>query len=211
MNPYLGCSHSCVYCYARYMAKFASAPGKWGEFVEVKQNAFPVLLSELRRRKRGSVYFSSVTDPYQPAEEEEKLTRSLIELLSEVKFPVSVQTKSALVLRDIDVLRNAAADVGFSLTTLDDKTGKIFEPGASLPSERLKALQELKRAGVKTFCMIAPVLPGITNVRDIRKRLSGLVDYFIEDALNFKCGNRPGIEAAVKKNFPALVNEYVKR
>ncbi len=211
VNPYLGCSHACVYCYARYMVKFASKPGRWGGFVEVKENAFSVLLGELKRKQRGSVYFSSATDAYQPVEEKTKLTRGLLELLSELRFPVTVQTKSTLVLRDADILKKAGAEVGFSITTLDDEAGAIFEPGASLPSERVKALEELKRSGIKTFCMTAPVLPGITEIPAIRERLSGIADYFIEDALNIKCGNWPGIERAVKKHYPALLPGFGER
>lgn len=212
VNPYLGCLHGCVYCYARYMLKFASKPGRWGEFVEVKENAAAVLIKELRRRKRGSAYFSSVTDAYQPVEEKIKLTRSLLKLLVDLKFSVVVQTKSALVLRDVDILQDAEnSEVGFSITTMDDEAGKIFEPGASLPSERVKALEELKRSGIKTFCMIAPVLPGITDVSAIRDRLDGAADYFVEDSLNIKCGNWPGIERALKNHFPGLLNNFRER
>ena len=212
VNPYLGCLHGCVYCYARYMLKFASKPGRWGEFVEVKENAVEVIAGELKRKKTGRVYLSSVTDAYQPVEEKTGLTRKLLKLLVALKFPVTVQTKSALVLRDADILARAGnSEAGFSITTLDDEAGRIFEPRASLPSERIKALEELKNHGIKTFCMIAPVLPGITDVSAIRRRLKGISDYFIEDDLNIKCGNMPAIESAVKKHFPELLDRFRER
>lgn len=212
VNPYLGCVHGCVYCYARYMLKFASGPGDWGEFVEVKENAEQVLLKELRRRRPGKVYFSSVTDAYQPAEEKTMLTRTLIGILCGLRFPVIIQTKSDLVLRDMDIIRRAPdIEVGFSLATLDDGAGAVFEPGAPPPSKRIKALEMLHREGIKTFCMIAPCLPGITEPGRIRERLGGTVGRFLEDRLNYKCGNRPYIHKAVAKNYPELAPGYVVR
>ncbi len=211
VNPYLGCVNGCVYCYARYMVKNASKPGKWGEFTEVKENAVSVLCRELKRKKRGRVYFSSVTDAYQPVEEKTGLTRELLDLLVKLRFPIAIQTKSTLVLRDMDIFKRAEKEkitVGFSITTLDDSAGKAFEPRASLPSERIKALEKLKEEGVQTFCMIAPVLPGITDIKAIEKKLSGTVDYFIAYDLNIKCGNWNDIEKTVLKHYPGLIQLF---
>ncbi len=214
VNPYLGCANGCVYCYARYMVKNASKPGKWGKFVEVKENAVSVLGSELKRKKTGSVYFSSVTDAYQPVEKQTLLTRRLLELLVNSRFPVTIHTKSTLVLRDMDILKKAKKGeitVGFSIAALDDCAGAAFEPGASPPSERIKALKKLKQNEINTFCMIAPVLPGITDVKAIKEKLSKTVDYFIEDDLNIKCGNWNDIEKTVLKHYPGHIDGFRKR
>ncbi len=160
--------------------------------MEVKENAVSVLCRELKRKKTGGVYFSSVTDAYQPVEKQTLLTRQLLELLVKFRFPVTIQTKSTLVLRDMDILKKAKKGeitVGFSIATLDDRAGAAFEPRASPPSEKIKALEKLKQEEINTFCMIAPVLHGITDVKAIKEKLSGTVDYFIEDDLNIKCGN----------------------
>ena len=128
VNPYTGCLHGCVYCYANFMRRFSGhLKDRWGSFVDVKVNLLDVLAKELPRRPGGSVWLSSVCDPYQQVEAKYALTRGAIELLSKYpKFTISILTKNALVLRDVDLLtkmRNRV-DVGFTITTFSDRRNR---------------------------------------------------------------------------------------
>jgi DNA repair photolyase len=131
VNPYTGCEHACTYCYARFMKRFSGHKEPWGEFVDVKINAPELLRVEVGRKKKGSVWVSGVCDPYQPLEAKYGLARRCLEVLAQNDWPVVVQTRSPLVLRDADILKTAPkAEVGFSVTTLDDDIRELFEPKA---------------------------------------------------------------------------------
>jgi len=187
LNPYTGCEHACSYCYARFMRRFTGHKEPWGEFVDAKTNAPGLLLVEKDRKKRGTVWVSGVCDPYQPLEAHYKLTRRCLEVLAHSKWPVRVQTRSPLVLRDMDILREAQdLEVGLTVTTADDAIRRLFEPGAPAIEDRLKALDELHRAGVRTYAMIAPMLPGAENLGEL---LVGKVDYVLVDRMNYAYGH----------------------
>lgn len=185
VNCYTGCQHNCAYCYASlFMRRYSGHEEPWGEFVDVKINAPKVLQKQVRRAKKGVVWLSSVCDAYQPIEAEYKLTRQCLEILAEAEFPVAVQSKSVLLLRDIDIFqRFKDIEVGFSIATDDDQVGRLFEPGASLISERLAALSELKKAGVRTFVFAGPLLPG--NPEALAAALGGIADRVLIDRMNY--------------------------
>jgi len=160
VNPYLGCAHGCSYCYAAFMKRFTGHPEPWGEFLDVKVNAVHLLRRQLRRARPGRVLLSSVTDPYQPAERVHLLTRGCLEALRDFRFPVTVLTRSPLVLRDLDLLRRLRdASVGISLPTDDEAVRRAFEPRAPPIPARLEALRALRQAGVATFAFAGPLLP----------------------------------------------------
>ena len=139
----------------------------WGEFVDVKINAAKLLRVEINKKKRGRVWVSGVCDPYQPLEAKYRLTRQCLELLAHNNWPVIIQTRSPLVLRDIDIIKGAHDfEVGLSVTTADDSIRKLFEPMAPPINERIKALDELHKAGIRTYAMIAPVLPGAEGLAE---------------------------------------------
>ncbi|MDI6877267.1 MAG: radical SAM protein [Methanomicrobiales archaeon] len=163
INPYGGCGHGCVYCYAAFMKRFLRTAEPWGSFVQARTNIADRLAREIAGgRREGRVLLSSVTDPYQPAEQQYRLTRACLERLSRTRMPVSILTKSDGVLRDLDVLRGMAdVEVGFSITTADDDLARLLEPGASPPSRRFHALSALAAAGIRTWVFISPVIPGI--------------------------------------------------
>jgi DNA repair photolyase len=170
------------------MKRFTGHREPWGEFVDVKINAPELLAKEIERKPVGRVWVSGVCDPYQPVEKEYRLTRKCLEVLLGAGWPVTVQTKSSLVLRDIDLLRTSGnVEAGFSITTADEKIRQIFEPGASPIGERIEALNALHGRGIKTFAMIAPILPGAERLPDA---LEGAVDYVLVDRLNYHYANR---------------------
>ncbi len=183
INPYVGCQHACTYCYARYMQKFTGHSEPWGTFVDVKVNAALLLEKEIDRKKKATVWVSGVCDPYQPLEGKYELTRQCLRILIRHGWPVVIQTRSPLVLRDIDILKEADnVEVGFSVTTADDNIRQIFEPHAPPIRERIDALAELHRSGIRTYAMIAPVLPGAEKLMEL---LAGSVDYILVDRMNY--------------------------
>ena len=203
INPYLGCQHGCIYCYARFMKKYSGHSEPWGNFVDVKTNAPELLSKEIARKKLREVWISGVCDPYQPLEEKYKITRQCLVILAEECWPVVIQTKSPLVLRDIDIFKKGGNfQVGFSIATADDTIRKLFEPNAPEIKERIATLAELHRAGIKTYAMIAPILPG---VEDLGAILGGKVDYVIIDKMNYNYADwiyrKYGLEDKKTKEF----------
>jgi DNA repair photolyase len=165
------------------MKRFTGHKEPWGEFVDVKVNAPDLLRREITRKKKDKVWISGVCDPYQPLEAKYKLTMQCLEILAQNDWPVVVQTRSPLVLRDIDILkRGKDFEVGLSITTADDNVRKLFEPNAPSIKERVRALDELHRAGIRTYVMIAPILP---QAEDLAQILAGKVDYVRLDRMNY--------------------------
>jgi len=190
INPYFGCGHGCRYCYVRNMPLTRQHPDEWGTYVCPKVNAPEVLRRELRRLKPGSVSFSTVTDPYQPAERQYRLTRTLMAMIVEAGFPFSVLTKSPLVTRDLDLLQSGSeVSVGMSIVTLDETARRVFEPGAPPVRQRIQALGMLAEAGIYTWVFVAPTLPYITE-ETIGPLLRSLADAGVKhvtmDRFNFK-------------------------
>jgi DNA repair photolyase len=183
INPYVGCQHNCVYCYAHFMKRFTGHKEPWGQFVDVKLNAPELLQREITRKRPDRVWVSGVCDPYQPLEGKYKLTRQCLEILAEHDWPVTVQTRSPMCLRDLDVLKTGKYfEVGLSITTADDAMRKLFEPNAPSINERVRALGELHQAGIRTYAMIAPILP---HAESLAEMLADKVDYVRLDRMNY--------------------------
>jgi DNA repair photolyase len=183
INPYVGCQHACSYCYARFMRRFTGHKEPWGEFVDVKINAPDLLSGEIKRKKRGTVWVSGVCDPYQPLEGKYRLTRKCLDILVQNGWSVVIQTRSPLVLRDMDIItRSKTIEVGLSITTSNDEIRKVFEPNAPSITERLRTLESLHQNGIRTYAMIAPILPEAENLVGL---LAGKVDYIIIDRMNY--------------------------
>lgn len=185
VNPYTGCQIACPYCYARlFMRQYSGHEEAWGDFVDIKINAPEILKKQLERAKRGTVWVSSVCDPYQPLEKKYRLTRQCLAELLKKQFPLNLQTKSALVVRDLDLLTGFEdAEVGFTITTDSEEIARLFEPKASSVEDRIKALGEIKSRGVKTFAFIGPILPG--NPKRLVQRLAGKVNRVYVDRMNY--------------------------
>jgi DNA repair photolyase len=171
LNPYRGCEHGCIYCYARPTHEFLgfSAGLDFESKIMVKENAPELLRKELSSQKWQPqvIFMSGVTDCYQPVERKLKLTRRCLEVLAEFRNPVFIVTKNQLVTRDIDLLselaKHRAVAVWLSITTLDSELRKIMEPRTSPPSARLAALRELAAAGISVGVNVAPIIPGLTD------------------------------------------------
>jgi len=213
INPYIGCQHGCKYCYAEsYTRRFSKHSEAWGDFVDVKINAPTVLAREVKRKPKGTVYLSSLTDAYQPLERKYELTRKLLEILLQHQFPISIQTKSALVLRDLDLIQEFhEREVGFTITTLNDNVRKAFEPASSTVEEKLRAIRQLKEKGVKTYVFFGPVMPYLSdqNLEQYFHQIAGTgVDYVYVDKLNLKPGLWFTLERFLQKDFPQLHEKW---
>lgn len=215
LNPYFGCAHGCLYCYADTVLRFASRAGKWGGSVAPKVNFPEVLRRELRRKRAlsGRIIVGTVTDAYQPAEAEFGLTRNSLEILAEECPYVEIEllTKSDLVVRDADLLRKLQnCSVGFTVTVPYDGASSVLEPGAAPPSARLRAAGKLAAAGIDVWAFIAPVLPGITDAPGVLEELivalreAGIKEVYL-DALNPYPASVERLMAAYRTSFPRVL------
>ena len=194
VNPYVGCEFGCAYCYASFMGRFVKEPiDNWGNYVYAKTNAVGVFEHDLmalpRRKWNSSIFLSSVTDPYQGAEAKYKLTRGILEVLAKHQYPgeVSIQTKSVMVLRDVDVFRRLRNfDVGMTVTTTDDALSRFLEVRASAASARIDALRKLTEMGFRTYAFVGPLLPHFRYTPELLDELfsaianAGVRDVYVE-------------------------------
>ncbi len=204
LNPYFGCAHGCVYCYARFTFILRDMdPDLWGRVVFPKINTPGLLLREVRSKRRGRVLVSSVTDPYQYIEEEYGLTRRSLEILAKNNWPVIILTKSDLVLRDLDILRRFPyIEVGLTVTIVEDEYREVFEPRAPSYSRRINALRSLiKKLGRdRVYAFFGPLIPiiGEKNIENIMSDLHDIgVGRIIFDKLNIKSRNWETINRAL--------------
>jgi DNA repair photolyase len=174
LNPYMGCAHRCTFCYVRAFERRADrASGEaYGRVIRVKANAADVLRRELARPswRHEDVAVGAATDPYQPAEGRYRLTRRCIEAFAEAASPFHLITRGPMIVRDIDVLceaaRRASVSVSFSIPTLDPEVWRRTEPGTAAPEQRLRALSRLVQAGIRAGVGMAPILPGLSDRPD---------------------------------------------
>jgi DNA repair photolyase len=214
LNPYTGCQHGCLYCYADFMKKYTNHREEWGTFVDVKINIADRLREQIKRSNPGRVMVGTVTDAYQPLERKYQLARQCLEILAESNFPVFIQTKSDLILRDSDILkRTKEKEVGFTICTHDPEIQRLFEPGASSLERRFIALEKLKDDGIPTFAFVGPILPffsdNIDSLRLILQRLEKTkVEYIYLDKMNYLKGKWKRINPVLKKRFPHALRLY---
>jgi DNA repair photolyase len=202
LNPYRGCQHSCAYCYVPNVLKIKRE--NWGNFVDIKINIPVVLSKELKKRKPGVVGISTVTDPYQPTEKKYELTKFCLEQLLRYDFPICIQTKSSLVVRDIDIISKFSnAEVMMSIATLHEHEKQLLEPYSSSIKKRLDTLREYSNIGIKTSVFFGPVYP-TTHLEDIPKIIDAFIDYgateIMIDTFNFKPGIWENMELRLSSN-----------
>lgn len=204
LNCYVGCTHRCLYCYARYMQGFKNRPQEWGNFVDVKVNATQALAKGLQKISLPKeVFMSSVCDGWQPLEVKYKLSRACLKLLLEAGADISILTKSSLILRDFDLLgAYKTGSLGITLTTMNPGLQKALEPYASTSQERLNTLKKAQNQGIETYVFLGPLIPEFTdtpaNLEGIFRALKGLnLTKIYVDKLN----PRWGVLGALKRGL----------
>ncbi len=214
VNPYAGCTNACVYCYARFATRYSHPRETWGSFVDVRTNAPSVLRRQLSRSRRGTVYMSSVCDPWQSPEEDYGVSRQCLDLLLEAGYPLFLQTKSRLAERDFELLAGQpSVEFGVTVTSTDMEVTRVFEPRASSPEQRLQLLGEARRIGLRTFVFLGPLLPGLSDRGEGLRRLFAAVaevrpHRVFVDRLNRRAGMWPAVSAAAASLDPALLPEF---
>jgi DNA repair photolyase len=221
LNPYMGCVHRCTFCYVRAFERRADRPSddRYGTSIRVKVNVGEVLRRELARPswEREWVAIGAATDPYQPAEGRYLLTRNCIEALVEASTPFSIITRGPMIVRDIDVLaeaaRRASVSVTFSVPTLDEEVWRKTEPSTAHPRQRLRAVSKLVEAGIKAGVGMAPILPGISDrpeqLRDVVRaaREAGATGVWA-NLLFLRPGTREHFLEYLAEDWPELVPHY---
>lgn len=206
INPYIGCPHKCMYCYAEFMKRFVPDHDseEWGDFVDVKLCNKPILVKD-----GASILFGSVTDPYNPYEAEYKITRSILQQLilngSANKAKFEILTKSNLILRDLDLLKSMPnIRVGISMNTLDDNFRRQIEPYASAVEKRIDTLSALKENGVDTYLFMSPIFPIFTKFDQIVMAVRPFINTVYFENLNLRGAYKPRILRYIKKNYPEI-------
>ena len=201
VNQYSGCSFTCSYCYARFVCRWRKGKEKWGEFVDVKVNAAELLEKEIHGKK-GRVIMSTISDPYQPVELKYRLTRRILDVLSNSDLKTEILTKSPLVAQDLKYLLEANAEVGFSIGTLKKNP---FELSAPHPLARAEALKTLHSEGARTYLFIGPIIPGLTDLDFIFSELSEYADRILLEDLNLSPNKREMLEIAEKAGLKSQI------
>ena len=205
VNPYVGCTHACKYCYASFMKRFTNHPEEWGTFLDVKY--WPEI-KHPEKYAGKELFFGSVTDPYNPQEETYRRTRTLLEQLQGRGIKLSIQTKSDLVLRDLDLIKTFPdARVGFSVNTLDEAFKNDMDQAVSI-ERRLAAMKMLHEAGVRTTCFISPIFPGITDCEAIIDRVKDQCNLVWLENLNLRGSYKSVILDYINKKRPDLAPLY---
>lgn len=200
LNPYRGCQHNCAYCYVPNVLRVKR--DDWGGFVNVKTNIPNVLAKELKHKKPGVVALSTVTDPYQSCEKKYKLTRYCLEQILRYDFPICVQTKSKLIVRDIDILSKFSnAELLISIGTLNDNERKTIEPFASSITERLETIKELSNNGIKTSVFFGPIYPTI-HIDEIENIIDTFIKFGATEIMYDKLNKKPEIMSNIVKTAP---------
>ncbi|HVP14782.1 MAG TPA: radical SAM protein [Terriglobales bacterium] len=221
LNPYTGCAHRCTFCYVRGFERRADRPSdhRYGQVVRAKTNIAEALRAELSRPswKRDAVVVGPATDPYQPAEGRYRLTRACLEALAARRNPFSVLTRGTMIVRDLDVLVEAAGraevDVTFSLPTLDPEIWRRTEPGTPPPRQRLRALSRLVAAGVNAGVGLAPLLPGLSDRPEqiaavVRAARHAGATHLWGSLLNLRPGTREHFLACLARDWPEQLPRY---
>ena len=215
LNPYRGCVHNCIYCYAPDVIK-ETRP--WGTFVDVKKNIVSILEKNLLSKKynnKKTIGISTVTDPYQDIEKKYEITRNCLLTLQKYDIPISIQTKSDLVLRDIVILKKfSRKDVGITITTINDEIRKKYENFSSSVADRLKTLKKICENDISTWVFIGPIIPFVNTEKNIHELIENIyltgVRHIIVDKLRLKKTNIYNIKQFLSEYFSVNIKNSVE-
>ena len=205
INPYIGCTHGCKYCYASFMKRFTGHKEEWGTFIDIKRCDKKINTKKLENK---TIFLSSVTDCYNQLEEKYKITRRILKELINVNCNLNISTKSKLILRDIDLLKQMKnLTVSMSINTLDENFKNDMD-NASPIKERLNTLRELHDNGIYTVLFMSPIFPYITKFKEIIEISKEYIDEYWFENLNLRGTYKTKILLYIQEKYPKLINEY---
>lgn len=205
INPYVGCPHGCKYCYASFMKRFTGHKEDWGTFIDIKKCDKEINIKKLENK---TVFLSSVTDCYNKFEEKYELTRKILKQLINANCYLNISTKSKLILRDLDLLKQMKnLTVSMSINTLDEEFRNDMDNASSI-KERLDTLRELHNNGIHTVLFMSPIFPYITNFKEIIEVSKEYIDEYWFENLNLRGEYKTKILFYIQEKYPKLINEY---
>ncbi len=205
INPYIGCPHSCKYCYASFMKKFTNHCENWGDFIDVKICNTPINLKKIKNKK---IFLGSVTDCYNDFEKEFKITQNILKQLINSDAEISISTKNKLIIRDIEILKNIKnLTVCISINTLDETFKNDMDKASSI-EDRIKSLKILHENKIKTVCFISPIFPILTDFKSIIEQTKNYCDEYWFENLNLRYPYRIEILNYIKNKHPNLYPLY---
>lgn len=205
INSYVGCPHGCKYCYARFMKRFTGHNEEWGSFIDIKECSKPINTNKLTGK---SVFLSSVTDCYNPFEQKYGITRKILEQLKSINCQLTISTKSSLILRDIDLLKQCKKlTVSLSINTLDEDFKNDMDNADSI-EKRIDTLKQLHENGIYTVLFMSPIFPKITDFRAIIEKTENFVDEYWFENLNLRGEYKSPILSYIYRKYPELKELY---
>ena len=206
INPYVGCTHGCKYCYASFMKRFTGHKENWGDFIDIKRCNKPI---DLRKISGKNIFLSSVTDCYNQYEKDFCITRNILEQLIDSDCNLSISTKSKLIIRDIDLLKQMKnLIVCMSINTLNEKFRSDMD-NASTIKERMDTLKELHNNGIYTVLFMSPIFPYITEWKEIIDQTKDYVDEYWFENLNLRGNYKKEILDYIRTNYSDLYSDYI--
>lgn len=205
INPYIGCTHGCKYCYASFMKRFTNHKEPWGTFIDIKESEKEINIKKLEGK---TVFLSSVTDPYNHSEEKYQITRKILKQLVHANCKLNICTKSKLILRDLDLLKKMKnLTISMSINTLDEEFKDDMDNASSI-KDRLDTLKTLHKNGIYTILFISPIFPHITNFEEIIEVSKEYIDEYWFENLNLRGDYKKNILDYIKKKYPQYLYEY---